>query len=244
MTNAVDEELRRRALMVACSVFVDIARGLGPASGSGRLSSTPFDPGSGADLDIDRAPEVLALRRLGVDSGDELHQIDWAHPPTSVCLVIDRSGSMSGAALATAALAAAAVCLRLPGRHGVVSFAGEVTRHVDPAEPREAEEVVSEILGLRGHGTTGLRAGLEAAVEVELSCPTGRHITVVLSDCRATDDGGVVAAAAMLSDLVVLASAEDTTAAEVLADRVGAHLERVAGPGDVVRALGGAFSRR
>jgi len=85
---------------------------------------------------------------------------------------------------------------------------------------------------------------LEAAVEVELSCPAGRHITVVLSDCRATDDGGVLAAAAMLSDLVVLAPAEGTSAAEALADRVGAHLERVAGPGDVVRALGGAFSRR
>jgi len=244
MTNAVDEELRRRALVVACSVFIDIARGLGPTSGSGRLASRPLDPGSGADIDIDRAPEVLALRRRGVDTGDEIHQIDWAHPPTSVCLVIDRSGSMSGASLATAALAAAAVCLRLPGRHGVVSFAGDVSRHVEPGDSGEAEQVVSDILALRGHGTTGLRAALDAAVDVEIARPTGRHVTVVLSDCRATEEDGVEAAAARLSDLVILAPADDADAAASLAARVGAHLERVAGPSDVIRALGGAFSRR
>ncbi len=53
MTNAVDEELSRLALMLACSVFIDLARGRG-LSGSGRLASRPLRPGSGGDLDIDR----------------------------------------------------------------------------------------------------------------------------------------------------------------------------------------------
>ncbi len=72
-------------------------------------------------------------------TGDDVHEVDWVRPPTSACLVIDRSGSMTGAALATAALSAAAVCLRLPDRHAVISFAGEVTHHVsfdDPGSPR------------------------------------------------------------------------------------------------------------
>jgi len=244
MANAVDEELRRLALMLACSVFIDLARGTRGSSGSGRLTSKPLRPGSGGDLDIDRSPDELALRRHGVLTGDEVHEVNWVRPPTSACLVIDRSGSMSGAALATAALSAAAVCLRLPRRHAVISFAGDVTRHVAFDDPGEPNETVERMLALRGHGTTDLRAGLDAALAVADAAPAGRHLTILLSDCRATDLVGVESVAAAVPELAILAPSADPDAAMGLARAVDARLLLLEGPRDVVSALDGAFSRR
>jgi Mg-chelatase subunit ChlD len=244
MANAVDEELRRLALMLACSVFIDLARGTQGSSGSGHLVSRPLRPGSGGDLDIDRSPDELALRRHGVLTGDEVHEVNWVRPPTSACLLIDRSGSMSGAALATAALSAAAVCLRLPRRHAVISFAGDVTHHVAFDDPGEPNETVERMLALRGHGTTDLRGGLDAALAVADAAPAGRHLTILLSDCRATDLSGVESAAEAVPELAILAPSADHHAAMGLARAVDARLFLLEGPRDVVSALDGAFSRR
>ncbi len=244
MTNAVDEELSRLALMLACSVFIDLARGAEGVSGAGRLASRPLRPGSGGDLDIDRNPAELALRRHGVITGDDVHEVDWVRPPTSACLVIDRSGSMTGAALATAALSAAAVCLRLPDRHAVISFAGEVTNHVSFDDPGEPEETVARMLALRGHGTTNLRAGLDAALAVAHAAPAGRHVTILLSDCRATDVEGVESVASALPELTILAPSAGSESARGLAAAADARLVLLNGPRDVVSALEAAFSRR
>ncbi len=244
MSNAVDEELRQRALTMACSVFIDLVREPGRVGGSGRLVSRPLRPGSGGDLDVDWSPADLALQRRGVLSGDEPHEIGWSRPVTSACLVIDRSGSMSGAALATAALATAAVCLRLPRRHAVISFAGDVTRQVSLDDDLDPEATITQILGLRGHGTTNLRGGLEAALSVAEGAPAGRHVTVLLSDCRATDVDGVEAAAAALPELAILAPTFEPEDARRLAGAADARLELLEGPNGVVSALDGAFSRR
>ena len=40
-----------------------------------------------------------------------------------MCLLVDRSGSMNGDRLATAAVTAAACLVRAPGEHAVVTFA-------------------------------------------------------------------------------------------------------------------------
>ncbi|MGH9134366.1 MAG: hypothetical protein ACRDZZ_10550, partial [Ilumatobacteraceae bacterium] len=68
-----------------------------------------------------------------------------------------------------------------------------------------------------------------------------RRITVLLSDCRATEPGDVVAAAAALEELVIIAPAGDSGAAEELAGNVGARVVTVAGPASVADALASAL---
>jgi len=126
----------------------------------------------------------------------------------------------------------------------VISFAGEVTHHVSFDDPGEPEETIARMLALRGHGTTDLRAGLDAALEVAQAAPAGRHVTVLLSDCRATDSVGVESVAAALPELAILAPSASPESARGLAGAVDARLVLLDGPRDVVSALEAAFSRR
>ena len=249
LTSAVDEELRAKARSAACRIAVDIAR-VGPAVPGrvGRLRSRPLAGGEG-DLDIDAAVEAVAAVGGGAPDVDELREVVWERPDTSLCLVVDRSGSMRGEALATAALAAAAVSCRAPGAHAVLAFAGEVQplRHMtEPAisGPEGAVEVIDRVLGLTGHGTTDLTAALLAAGRECQASVAGRRLTILLSDCRATEPGDVIAAAQSLDELVVLAPAGDDAEAQLLCEAVGARCVTIDGPSSVVSALDVALSRR
>lgn len=248
LTGAVDEGLRAKVRALACRVVVDMAR-TGPAvrGRAGRLRSVPLDDGGG-DIDLDRAVEAIAMAPGRVPDRRELRVWEWERPDTAVCLVIDRSGSMHGAALATAVLAAAAVACRAPVEHAVLSFAATVDVIRDIAEPPAGDEpgarVVDAVLALRGHGTTDLAAALLAA-GVQLSrARAGRRMTIVLSDCRATEPGDVVAAASALDEVVIVAPDDDAAAAHALAAAAGARCVEISGPADVVRALDLALSRR
>lgn len=248
LTGAVDEGLRAKVRALACRVVVDMAR-TGPAvrGRAGRLRSVPLDDGGG-DIDLDRAVEAIAMAAGRVPDRRELRVWEWERPDTAVCLVIDRSGSMHGAALATAALAAAAVACRAPVEHAVLSFAATVDVIRDIAEPPAGDDpgarVVDAVLALRGHGTTDLAAALLAA-GVQLSrARAGRRMTIVLSDCRATEPGDVVAAASALDEVVIVAPGDDAAAAHALAAAAGARCVEISGPADVVRALDLALSRR
>ena len=76
------------------------------------------------------------------------------------------------------------------------------------------------MLALRGHGTTDLAGALQAAGQQLARSSAGRKITVLLSDCRATEPGDVVAAAAALDELAIVAPEGDADAAtELAADR-------------------------
>jgi Mg-chelatase subunit ChlD len=248
LSGAVDEALRAKVRDLACRVVVDMARS-GPAvrGRAGRLRSVPLDD-AGGDLDLDRAVEAVAAAPGGVPDRRDLRVLEWERPDTAVCLVIDRSGSMHGEALATAALAAAAVACRAPVEHAVLSFAATVDVIRDIAEPPAGDDpgaqVVDAVLGLRGHGTTDLAAALLAAGEQLSRSRAGRRMTVVLSDCRATEPGDVVAAASALDELVVIAPDDDATEARALAAAAGARCVGIGGPADVVRALDVALSRR
>ena len=119
-----------------------------------------------------------------------------------------------------------------------------MTRHVAFDNSGEPDETVERMLALRGHGTTDLRGGLDAALAVADAAPAGRHLTILLSDCRATDLAGVESAAAAVPELAILAPSADHDAAMGLARAVDARLFLLEGPRDVVSALDGAFSRR
>lgn len=236
MTAATDRTLARQALTIARSLFLDLAR-RAPVSrpGIGTLRSLPYQPDRG-DLDIDASLDALAVRHAGLDPA-ALRVRGWVRPETAWCLVIDRSGSMSGAPLATNAIAAAAVALRSPHEYSVVAFAGDVSVVKPHLATVDADEVVADVLRLRGSGTTDVAAALrEAAVQLAGS-RAGRRITVLLSDCRANVPGDAVVAAAALDELLVIAPEGDSAEAEAFAARTGARVVTVDGPSRIPAAL-------
>ena len=94
---------------------------------------------------------------------EDLTTVQWAKAHTAFAVVVDRSGSMSGARLAAAATVAAACALRAPQEHAVLSFAGSV-EVIRPLVSDVAPAVVAErLLRVRGHGVTRLAAALKAA---------------------------------------------------------------------------------
>jgi len=239
MTRATDANLRDLARRLAGRLVLDVAR-RGPARprGSGRIAAAPYQPDVG-DLDIDASTEAIVEARAARSAVDpeRLRVRRWVQPRTAVCLLVDRSGSMSGKPLATNAVAAAAVAFRSPDDFSVVSFAKDSVVVKSQDVPTTIEAVVDGVLALRGHGTTDLAAALAAAGQQLSRSNAGRKITILLSDCRATEPGDVLVAAAALEELAIIAPEGDSDAAEELANAVGAALTTVAGPATATDAL-------
>ena len=243
--DAVDPELRAKARRVAERIVIDIARRGRAAQGKvGRLRSLPLR--DGGDLDVDAAVESLAESGGSLVDADMLRVIDWERPDTAVCLVIDRSGSMKGEALASAALAAAAVALRAPAFHAVIAFSGtaEVVRSMVISAHASTDGVVDAVLSLKGHGTTNVSDGLRAAITEHEAARCGRHLTVLLSDCRDRAIDEAAPFAQSLEELVIVSPADDIADAQRFADVTGAALVGVEGPHDVARALDEVLSRK
>lgn len=238
MSLATDPALRDQVRRLAPRLVLDqTRRGLPRSSGVAKRRVRPaHDAG---DIDLDRSMDlVLGARAEGRSPRlDELLVSDWAKPELALCLVIDRSGSMNGARLTTAAVAAAACASLAPRQHAVVTFAArvDVLKAID--ERRPASETVASILSLRGHGTTSLREALEAARVQLLRAGARRKVTLLLSDCRATEEGEAVAAAARLSELIILAPSDDVDAAQQLARASAATWAAVESVMDVPRLL-------
>ncbi len=144
---------------------------------------------------------------------------------------------MGGERLAAAALTAAACALRAPGDHAVLAFDRTVTvvRAMDSS--RAPGAVVDAVLALRGHGVTSLSTALRAAGEQLARTRASRRVTVLLSDCRSTDEQDPTPAARALPELVVLSPADDSDEARALADRAGARWLPLAGAAGAPAAL-------
>lgn len=240
MTAAADPRLRALARRFAARVFVDLAtRGPARATGAGRLATVRYRPDRG-DLDLDRSGDAIVSARATRSAIDpeQLRVRAWTTPETAWCLLIDRSGSMGGRPLATAALAAAAIaCRAAPRQVAVLCFARAVVAVTTLAEHHDPDALIDRVLALRGHGTTDLAGALIAAAAQLRAAVACRRITVLLSDCRATEPGDVIAAAGAAEELVILAPQGDSAQAQELAAAVDARWTTVAGPSDVVRAL-------
>ena len=193
---------------------------------------------SDLDLDIDASTEVIVSHRAtGVPAADELRHRVWTKNTHAISLVIDRSGSMGGAPLATAALAAAAVAHRRPTDYSILVFGSEV----GVAKPQRNEvptsQVVTSVLSLRGFGTTNLAEALrESAIQLAESTAK-RRVTILLSDCRSTSVQSAEEVAQSLDELVVIAHSDDEEEAQAFARRVGARYASVCGPSDIPDAL-------
>jgi Mg-chelatase subunit ChlD len=233
MTGAVDPALRLLARRLAGRVAIRLGGDTVTRSGgSARLAAGPA--GTEGDLDLDASIDaVVEARRSGrAPTLDELTARHWTRRRGAIAVTVDHSGSMGGARLATAALAAAVVATRAPDEHCVVTFAGEATVLKGMDEPRSTEAVIDDLLALRGHGPTDLALGLRVAGE-QLARSTDRRRTVVLlSDCRANLGEDPLVQARAVDDLIVLAPAGDTADADALARACGGRC--VAGPTPLV----------
>lgn len=243
LVGATDQKLRDLAKRLAGRLFLDVAR-RGPVRprGVGLLRDVSYTP-DGGDLDIDASMEAIVEGRAGAIDAERLRLRGWVKPGTALCLLVDRSGSMGGKPLATAAVAAAAVASRSPQDYSVLAFGKDVVVAKAQTTPKPGELVVTDVLSLRGFGTTDLAGALRIAADQLARSRAGRKVTVVLSDCRATVDGDPVAAAAGLDEVVVIAPESDDEEARAFAARVGARITTVSGPSQVAEALGRALDR-
>ena len=238
MSRATDEALRNQVRRLAPRLILEqTRRGQPRSAGVSRRRIRPAE--DGGDIDLDRSMDrVLGARAEGRHPRlDELLVSDWARPELALCLVIDRSGSMNGARLTTAAVAAAACASLAPRENAVITFAARVDVLKPMNERRPPSETVATVLALRGHGTTSLADALGEARSQLSRAGARRGVTLLLSDCRATEETGAATAASALRELVILAPGDDTDAAEQLARSSGARWAPVHSVLDVPRLL-------
>ena len=235
---ATDPALSEVARNLAGRIFIDIASRVGPSRrGVGRIASRKSHDFSG-DLDMDASVDaIVGHRATGVLEVEQLRHRVWTKNTHAISLVIDRSGSMGGEPLATAALTAAAVAHRKPNDYSVLVFGGQVGVAKHQTEVVDVDRVVTSVLSLRGYGTTNLADALrESAIQL-MQSTAQRRITVLLSDCRSTSEMSAEAVARDLDELVIIAHTEDCEEARAFAGRVGARCATVTGPADVPDAL-------
>jgi magnesium chelatase subunit D len=236
LARATDQQLRAAARRLATRVFFRLARAGPPARGTRRLAAGRAD----GDLDLDRTLD----RWSGPwpPRPDELVTQSWFAHRRALCLLIDSSGSMSGLAVAIAAVAAASVVLASDGRlsPGIVAFSGQVRVLQAQGTRRRADGLVGELVALRGHGLTDLAAALRAAAAQLATAPASERVAVLLSDCLPTSGPDPALALGGIGTLHVLCPRPSTAAeraAAALARRGGGLCQPVRGLADVAPAL-------
>ncbi|WP_233159103.1 AAA family ATPase [Pseudonocardia sp. MH-G8] len=225
---ATDEDLRAAARRLAGRVFLRLGR-VGPARARGTRRLAPARGGDG-DLDLDRTLD--AWQPGPARWPTDIVTRSWTARRRAVALLVDVSGSMQGAAVALAAVAAAGVVLAEQGAlvPAVVAFGAGVRVLQEQGVRRPPEELLSDLVALRGHGTTDLAGGLRAASRQLAGAVADERLVVLLSDCLPTAGGEPAAALAgidRLHVLVPLGGAEPEAAAAALASRGGGRAQTV-----------------
>ena len=198
-------------------------------------------PGRAGDGDLDLEQTIGRMSGSWPPASDEIATRDWRARQRSVCLLVDASGSMSGLALAMAAVAAAGVVLAGDGRlqPGVLAFGGRVTVLQARGARRSPQDVIGDLIALRGHGLTDLAAALRAAAAQLAGSPGDREV-VLLSDCVATaggDPAGALAGIDRLHVLMPLPTPESIAAGNALARAGGGFSQPVSTLADLGPAL-------
>lgn len=239
MAGATDEKLRFLARRLAGRIVLDIARAdAARRRGIGRMKTLPMDE-TGGDLDLDSSLESIQLAKAAgvAPSTDELSVRTWARPDTALCLLVDRSGSMSGERLAAAAVAAAATAERAPDDYSILAFGEKVMVLKGQDQRRPIDDVVEDVFRLRGFGPTDLALALRVAV-TQLAASNATHRRVILlSDCRPTQGTPPETEAGALDEIHIIAPAEDCEEAEAFARSVGARFAALEGPSQVPAAF-------
>jgi hypothetical protein len=122
----------------------------------------------------------------------------------------------------------------------VVTFSAGVKVLQPQGVRRPPEDLLSDLVALRGHGTTDLAAGLREASQQLASAVADERLVVLLSDCLHTagdDPTDALAGIDRLHVLVPLGGAEAEAAAGPLAKRGGGRAQTVMRLADIAPAL-------
>jgi magnesium chelatase subunit D len=213
MAVATDPALRGEARRLAGRLLPPLGRvGTPRRRGTRRLVARPGVTDGDLDVErtLDRSDGMLA------GAAGRLVVRQFAAAPQAVCLLIDRSGSMSGHAVAVAAVAAAAVVRAASDRLrcGVIAFAADtmVLRNLSDNAP--SEKVVDDLLSLRGHGRTDLAEALRAAADQLQRVAAGGRLAILLSDCLHTKGADPLGPAAGLDGLHILGTSAEPASIE------------------------------
>ncbi len=239
MASATDVKLRALAQRMAARVVLDLAATTGSGvRGVGRMKSLPMSD-TGGDLDLEGSMDALVESRASGNppSVDELRMRSWTRPDAAFVLLIDRSGSMTGDRVATAAVAAAAAAQKANTDYGVIAFNDKVIVIKGIGEARPVDDVVNDVLRLRGFGATDLSLALRSAAVQLARATASRRKVILLSDCRPTEGSEPELAASGLEEVGILAPADDCGDAEELANMIGAKWATLSGPTDVPAAF-------
>jgi hypothetical protein len=155
---------------------------------------------------------------------------------------------MSGLAVAIAAVATASVVLAADRRFdpGVIAFGRDASVLQARGARRVPEDLVGDLIGLRGHGLTNLAGGLRAAARELAGSAADERVTILLSDCLPTAGDDAAAALAGIDRLHVLCplpTPESERAAAALARAGGGISQPVRTLAEVAPALTRALSR-
>ena len=219
LSHATDRELRAAAHRLAARVFFRLGRAAQqPSTGVQRLGAGTAD----GDLDLERT--IDRWSGPWPPAADELVTRGWQARRRAVCLLIDASGSMSGLAVAIAAVAGASAVLAAGRRlsPAILVFSQDITVLQAQGTHRPPGELVTELVQLRGHGVTNLAGALRAASAQLATAPAEERVALLLSDCLPTTGGDPAQALGGISRLHVLCplpSAESELAAATLARR-------------------------
>lgn len=239
MAGATDVKLRALAQQLAARIVIDLAATAPTHSrGLAKMRSVPMSD-SGGDIDIDGSSEALLLARAAGKSPHvhDLRMHSWTRPDAALAILIDRSGSMTGDRLAIAAVAAAAAAQKTQSDYAVIAFSDKAIVIKGIEESRPVDEVVTDVLRLRGFGPTDLSLAFHAASAQLARSGAARQRTILLSDCRPTAGSNPEFGAAQLETLAILAPFDDCEDAERLAGAVGARWATISGPTDVPAAF-------
>jgi magnesium chelatase subunit D len=179
---ATDRQLRAAARRVAARVFIRLGQAHAAPRARGARRLEPNHRGEG-DLDLERTLDLWPGR--GPLPSENLVTRTWAARSRAVCLVVDASGSMAGPGVAMAAVAAAAVVLAAGDRlaPSVIAFSEDVRVLQRHGARRPPQDLVGDLISLRGHGLTDLAGALRAAAAQLAWTDSGERIAVLLSDC-------------------------------------------------------------
>lgn len=223
LANATDAELRAKARKSAARLFLRFAqRGTPPTNGVRRIvrARDPLD----GELNLDET--LFRTDGIRPSQAEHLVSTQWGARERAICLLVDRSGSMSGRQVATAAVGAASVIVAAGQRAdvSVVAFARDSIVLSSQGRCRRPEEVISDVLSLRGKGVTDLGLAFRAARSQLGRAAAAHREVILLSDGLATEGGNPFDAMRGIDRLHVVgtsADADSVDAGKRLAKRGG-----------------------
>lgn len=180
-TEAPEEQLRDLTRHLAMKIVITLARrDHAPNPGKGKLRPVRYRFNSD-DLDLDRTLEEIAAKAY--PEYDDFWVRERVRARRTYALLLDVSGSMRGAQLMKAALAAGSLARNLHEDDLAVALFWRDAAVIKRAtQPKAATQLIDEILSVRARGLTNLRLGLEVGLRELERAATQEKVGIIFTD--------------------------------------------------------------